>query len=64
MTLQDRRSYNLMILNHLKDIIETYSDLRFGQIIEIFCKDAESDFFYDESNLIYERLQKRINEYL
>lgn len=63
MKTQDRRSYNLRIANVLYDIIETYPDLRFGQIIEVFAKDKDIDFFNEEPDSIYNRIISRLNEF-
>lgn len=63
MKTQDRRSYNLRIANVLYDIIETYPDLRFGQIIEVFAKDKNIDFFNEEPDSIYNRIISRLNEF-
>lgn len=60
LTSQDRRSYNLQILNTLYKIVDSYPDLRFGQIVESFCKDYDSDFFYDEPDKTLQILQKRL----
>ena len=60
LTTQDRRSYNLQILNTLFKIVESYPDLRFGQIIESFCKDYETDFFYDEPDKTLQIIQERL----
>ena len=62
LTTQDRRSYNLQILNTLRGIVESYPDLRFGQIIESFCK-GEVDFFYEEPDSIYQRLQNNLKNH-
>lgn len=61
MNTQDRRSYNLMILTELKKIVEMYPDLRFGQIIEVFCKDDRVDFFYDEPDKTLKLIKDRLN---
>lgn len=63
MNCQDRRSYNLQILNKLYRIVDTYPDLRFGQIIEVFAKDKDIDFFNEEPDSIYYRLIKKCDEY-
>lgn len=63
MTAQDRRSYNLQILNLLYKVVETYPDLRFGQIIEVFCKDLKADFFNEEPDVILQRVINRTKEY-
>ena len=60
LTAQDRRSYNLQILNQLYKIVDAYPELRFGQIIESFCKDYEADFFYDEPDKTLQILQERV----
>ena len=62
MNTQDRRSYNLMILTELKKIVEMYPDLRFGQMIEVFCK-GNSDLFYDEPDLTLSRIKENLNKY-
>jgi hypothetical protein len=63
MTAQERRSYNLQILNLLNKVVETYPELRFGQIIEVFCKDLKADFFNEEPDVILQRLINRTKEY-
>lgn len=63
LTRQQRRSYNLQILNALKGIVEAYPDLRFGQIIECFAKNKDIDFFNEESDSIYNRIIEKCNEY-
>lgn len=60
---QNRRTYNLLILNKLKEIVERYPELRFGQIIECFAKDKDIDFFNEEPDSIYNRIIKKCNEY-
>lgn len=63
LTAQQRRSYNLQILTALNSVIEMYPDLRFGQIIEVFAKDQNVDFFNEEPNSIYDRIIKKLNEF-
>lgn len=63
LTMQQRRSYNLQILNTLHGIVEKYPDLRFGQIIECFAKDKNIDFFNEEPDSIYNRIIEKCNEY-
>ena len=50
-----------MILTELKKIVEMYPDLRFGQIIEVFCKDDRVDFFYDEPDKTLKLIKDRLN---
>lgn len=64
MTDQDRRTNNLFILNELERLVESFPDLRFGQIIEVFVKDREgSDFFYEEPDLTLKRLKENVLKY-
>ena len=60
---QKRRSNNLQINNLLFKIIETSPDLRFGQIIEVFCKDKDTDFFNEEPDVIFQRMKDKMKEY-
>ena len=59
MNTQNRRSYNLQILNLLYKIVDNYPELRFGQIIENFAKSQDSDFFYEEPDLILQRIKDK-----
>lgn len=63
MTSQNRRSFNLQIIHLLEGIIEAYPDLRFGQIIEVFAKDKNIDFFNEEPDSIYNRIMNKLNEF-
>ena len=60
---QKRRSNNLQINNLLFKIIDSYPDLRFGQIIEVFCKDKNTDFFNEEPDIILQRMKDKLKEY-
>ena len=59
---QNRRSNNLEILNLLYKIVEKYPDLRFGQIIEVFCKDLKKDLFYEEPDVVLQRVKNKYYE--
>jgi hypothetical protein len=63
MNTQNRRSFNLQINNLLREIIEAYPDLRFGQIIEVFCKDQNTDFFNEAPDVILQRMKDKMKEY-
>lgn len=63
MDTQNRRSFNLQINNLLRGIIDAYPDLRFGQIIEVFCKDQNTDFFNEEPDIILQRMKDKLKEY-
>lgn len=60
---QKRRTDNLQINNLLFKIIDAYPDLRFGQIIEVFCKDKNTDFFNEEPDIILQRMKDKLKEY-
>lgn len=62
MDAQNRKKYNFEILNLLYKIVEKYPDLRFGQIIEVFCKDLEKDLFYEEPDVILQRVKDKYYE--
>ncbi len=63
MDLQKRRTHNLMIMNLLYKIVEMYPDLRFGQIIKIFCEKEGNDFFNDEPDVTLQHIKDRIEEW-
>ena len=60
---QKRRTNNLLINNLLFKIMDGYPDLRFGQIIEVFCKDKNTDFFNEEPDITLQRMKDKLNEY-
>lgn len=65
-----RRDYNREIIGRLSEIVETYPDFRFGQILFNFVLNySQSDLgqihiddpFYEESKVTIDRINKRLS---
>ena len=65
-----RRDYNREIIGKLSEIVETYPDFRFGQILFNFVLNySQSDLgqihiddpFYEESKVTIDRINKRLS---
>lgn len=65
-----RRDYNREIIGRLSEIVETYPDFRFGQILFNFVLNySQSDLgqihiddpFYEESKVTIDRINKKLS---
>ena len=66
----NRRDYNREIIGKLSEIVETYPDFRFGQILFNFVLNySQSDLgqihiddpFYEESKVTIDRINKKLS---
>jgi hypothetical protein len=55
---EKRQEYNIKCLNLLRDMILSYPELRFGQILAILKLDG--DIFNEESVDTYERIKEKL----
>lgn len=59
-SIKNRQEYNNKIVNLLSYVIAANPDLRFGQIVECFCKNVDDDLFNLESEQIYKILTEKM----
>jgi hypothetical protein len=61
MTKKDRQNYNLRCLDKLRDIILTYPDLRFMQILyNMNLSGNETDRFYEEPDVTLKSIEEAL----
>lgn len=53
-----RKEYNLMILDHIRELVKMCPEQRFGQIISNYIFPERKDPFYEESEETWTNLQK------
>ena len=58
----NRQEYNLKILDIIKAKVQEYPDMRFHQLLWVFGVTIEGDQFYEESEVTFNRLLKKLHK--